>query len=106
MGESAGNLQDFDAAINYLNQALSIQPNDPNTLNFIGMAYAMTKKHLEAEKVFEKALALNTGRIDILMNLALCYFNQGKVDQEQVALGKILVIEPNNAMAKSRLRRD
>ena len=104
MGKAAGNLKDFESAVNYLNKALQIAPQRIDILNFHGMANGMIGRQDQAEISFKKALQLEPNRADLLMNLALCFHQQEKFEEEIQTLQKILRIDPNNQTAKNQLQ--
>jgi len=89
---------DFEAALNQLQQAEEMQPNSPMILNLIGAVRTKQKNYDEAEKKFLEALALeprffpakfNLGEIKFLRKdyaNSLSYFKTLKLDYPQEEL--------------------
>ncbi len=75
---------DYKNAMNNYFNILKIQPNDPLTLNKIGMCYFNLNKYEMAIKNFEKILPLLNKPIpDLLNNIGFCY---GKIKDYNSAL--------------------
>jgi tetratricopeptide (TPR) repeat protein len=59
LGVCYGSINQFDLALNYLNKALVIQPNNAKTYYFLSMAYKFSGDTINYEKCFQKAQQLN-----------------------------------------------
>lgn len=71
-----------DKAIEYLNTAISKEPNNPQLYDVMGRVYESGMSDAEnAEKYFSKALEIDPGYVDALSNLGRIYYNQGVTKQ-------------------------
>lgn len=81
----------------------TISPEDPrlaNTLNDLGVLYGMQNRDIEAEPLFERALAINEkafGRqhpsvVLVLQNLSVIYASQNKFSEADKAAREVLEI--------------
>lgn len=61
----------FDEAIRNYQMALRINPDHPEALNNIGVAFARQKKYQEAIEYFKKALNLKPNYLQARQNLEL-----------------------------------
>lgn len=62
---------DFAHALQYLEQALQLLPDDVNALNLCGMAHLEAGNAMRAESLIERALARVPGHAGLVANLAL-----------------------------------
>jgi len=66
-------------ALEYLGAALSLDPNNVQTLNLLGTANGFLNQHKEAVAYFEKARAIEPNNKDVLRNLSIGYRMLGDV---------------------------
>lgn len=66
------NTGDVDGGMKLVNQAISLDPNDPEKLHFRGQVYAHLKKPVEAITDYKKAISLNP-------NVYQYHYNMGNV---------------------------
>ena len=84
-------------AIHSFRKALIIYPEDHETLNYLGLAYAQKNKLKLAEQSIQKAIKLKPDYSDARNNLAVVYIRQKKFAQAEHELNKILAdLEYNN----------
>ncbi len=67
----------FKTALNYLLKASLLDTSDPEPLFYMGWIYMQAERHHEAERQFERALALNPGYPQINYYIGLMNFLQG-----------------------------
>ena len=89
--------------IQLLNQALAIKPDDPDTLNNLGIALDEEGNVTAAIAAYEQALAIKPDDPDTLANLGISLNRQGNVAGAVAAYGKALTIKPDYADALSNL---
>lgn len=59
LGATLLQLKEYDYAINFLQNAVQINPNIPSIYNNLGVAFTKIKKYEESIKNLKKALSLN-----------------------------------------------
>ena len=62
-----------DDAINYLNKAIDISPNDYEGYKQLGNLYLSDNKNYLAEKVYQKSISINNQYSLSIANLGLVY---------------------------------
>lgn len=72
---------DHQTAEKMYKQALSIQPDDTNTLYNLGSLYASEKKYDQAISIFENILKTQPFQVDVLYNLAHCLKETGNTQR-------------------------
>jgi tetratricopeptide (TPR) repeat protein len=98
-GSSAIKDKEYDRAIDNLNRALSLDPNNPEALNLLGMARFFKKNYQAAEVALAKAISLNPSYSPAYNNLGNLYFMTGRLDKAEEHLKKALQISPGLASA-------
>jgi len=64
-------------AIEYLNEAIQREPNNPQYLNVMGYVYEKGKEDIDkAEEYYKKSLAVDPDFVESLSNLGRIYYNQ------------------------------
>lgn len=95
LGIAYGKLKgDFDQAISHLLLAISYNPKDGNSLENLGIAYAMKGNTSEAIKMFEKALEINPQNAQTYLNLSVAYHNSGDQEKSDAFREKAYQIDP------------
>jgi len=69
--------KDASDAIPYLETALRVKPGDFDGQKYLGTAYAMRQRWVEARTLLESAYTINSNDRDLLQNLAVVYQNLG-----------------------------
>lgn len=77
------NLENYEKAIYYLNQSISIESGILEVVNELGINYACLGNYEEAIKYFKKAFEASRD-VEICTNITMCYMNLG--DKEQAKL--------------------
>src|SRR5207245_701016 len=79
----------FDEAIRELRTALTIEPNDPMALWFLGYALIGAKQFDEAIVILEKAASLSNRSSAVLGVLVRAYASAGRRTEAQRVLGEL-----------------
>lgn len=86
INDKAGNRQ---KAVEYMKKALELDPENPDTLNYLGYTYAEMGIELEtAREMIEKALAIRPGDGYITDSLGWVYFKIGNYEKAEHYLKK------------------
>jgi tetratricopeptide (TPR) repeat protein len=93
-GEEKGDLK---TAINYLEKAYTIKPNEYETLRLLGVAYGVSGNNDKAIDFFSKALAVNPDNADALWNLGSAYSYAGNLAKANELHQKAIQIDPEVA---------
>lgn len=91
-GEELG---DLDKALNFLQQAYQMNPNDFETNRLLGVANGVRGNSVKAISYFEKAVALKPDDAGTWLNLSRAFANAGQGDRSQQAQQKALELNPN-----------
>lgn len=79
-GEKMHNLE---KALNYLQQAYQLNPNDFETLRLLGVAYGVEGNNVKAIEFLEKARLIKPENASVLYNLGSAYLNSGNPGKGQ-----------------------
>jgi len=90
-GEQQG---DLARALQYLQQAYRLEPNDYETVRLLGVAYGIRGNATRAVEFFEKALELDPDNPDALYNLGSAYYNAGEAGKGQYYHQRAKEIDP------------
>tara|TARA_B100000780_G_scaffold277413_1_gene248069 strand:+ start:326 stop:2311 length:1986 start_codon:yes stop_codon:yes gene_type:complete len=71
-------LNDPKKALEYLNRAVGVDPNNADILQKLGIIYAMTGNSTRAIEYFEAALKINPNNANVLNNLGITYIQIGE----------------------------
>jgi tetratricopeptide (TPR) repeat protein len=82
-GEMFARIKNFDKAIPYFEKANTIKPNDYQTLVILGNAYFDVKKWLDAEKMYEKALAIKSDDISVRTDYGITFVERDNPDYDR-----------------------
>jgi len=74
----------FSEAIDYLNKAISLHPEDPQFYDVLGQVYEQNKNFDDALKYMKKASEMDPNNIDFLSHIGRVYFNLG-VEQRKIS---------------------
>jgi tetratricopeptide (TPR) repeat protein len=78
----------YDEAISALKQASILKADSEKAYNFLGIGYFMKKNFAEAQKCFQKTLAINPAYAAAYCNLGNLQFAAGEVDAAVETLSK------------------
>lgn len=81
LGEALLYEGEHTGALNHLNEAQSLSPNNPVIYSMLGMAYLGKQEFALAEENTEKALALDPKMTDARNNLGIIYMEQNRYDE-------------------------
>lgn len=85
---------DYQTAEKMYQQALSIQPNDTNTLYNLGSLYTSEKKYDQAISIFENILKTQPFQVDTLYNLAHCLKETGNTPKALHLFEQVSQLQP------------
>ncbi|OGI18021.1 MAG: hypothetical protein A2255_00545 [Candidatus Melainabacteria bacterium RIFOXYA2_FULL_32_9] len=88
--------KDFDKAINYTNQAISINP-DPKYYEDLANLYYDKKDFNKAIEAYLQVLTLDPNNHNILFNLGLSFLSEDRVDEAIDFFKKALSVNPDDA---------
>lgn len=92
-------LQNYEKAIYYLNEALTIDSNYVQVFNELGINYACLNEFGEAIKYFRRVFEL-TSSIEVCTNLIMCYMNNNEIEQAKTHLEIARKLDPNDEIVK------
>jgi tetratricopeptide (TPR) repeat protein len=98
-------IQRFDGAIEFLQKAAKIKPDDQVTLVNLGNAYFDSNRFEDAEKAYTSALAKKPDDLDVRADLGLTYVMRPKPDLDRAVkeFTAILAKNPSHSMALQNL---
>lgn len=103
-GASYERLGDFDKAAADLSLSLTLNPNNPSVLNYLGYMWADRGENLpEATAMLQRALTLAPDDGAIVDSLGWAYFKQGATDKALAYLEKAADMTPDDATVNSHL---
>jgi tetratricopeptide (TPR) repeat protein len=92
-GAAAEQAQLFDKAGDLLKQSLELEPNNPQTLNYLGYMWVDRGEHLEeAGEMIKKAVSMDPEKGEYLDSLGWYYYKKGDADR---ALTELLRAQEN-----------
>ena len=90
----------FDRAIELIQKAVSIQPNNPVYLGNLGVAYRKTNRFEDAIAAYKKAISFQPKKIsETHFHLGKSLLMLERVDEAQAALHRAIELKPDNASA-------
>lgn len=84
---------EFETAIECLQNALVLVPDHPDVLANLGVVYRSSGDHANAQLVLEKAVQINPDSVQAQTNLGTVYLEQGSYDAAQSQFEKALSID-------------
>jgi superkiller protein 3 len=97
MGGVAQIEKKYDSAINYLNQALAIDPLYYDALYNLGSVYQDLNKNSDALAIYEKAIQINKTDFRSFNNLGIVLINLASHEKALENFQKALNLQPENA---------
>jgi tetratricopeptide (TPR) repeat protein len=91
-GEQQG---DLGRALQYLQQAYQLEPNDYETARLLGVAYGIQGNAGRALEYFTKAVELDPDNPDALYNLGSAYYNAGNSEQGRAYHQRAAELDPD-----------
>lgn len=79
-----------------LEPLLEDHPEWWNLLFFVGLAYRKKEMYDEALVYFQRVLSLNTGHVETMNEMAICYMSMGKLEKAHIVLKEALRLQPQN----------
>jgi CHAT domain-containing protein/Flp pilus assembly protein TadD len=96
LGLACDRLEQYQDAVEYLNQALEIQPNYILALARRGLAYKELKQTPQAEADFERVIAIAPQDADDWYARGIALGNLGRYEDEIASYDQALTIQPND----------
>jgi tetratricopeptide (TPR) repeat protein len=87
--------QQYDQAMQELQEALRIDPNNVEALFFQGLVYTAMNRRPEAIAVWERARQLHPSDIDVAFQLGALYFADEQYDRAMPLLQQVYQVEPS-----------
>lgn len=88
-------VNDLPTALNYLQQAFKLRPNDFNTIRLLGVASGMTGNATEAIRLFTKCTVLQPNNASAWFDLGVAYLNAKDEAKANEAFNKAKRIDPD-----------
>lgn len=95
--------EQYNLALHEIQQALKLEPRDPDALLAEAAVYASMGRQAEAESTYKRAAALRPRYWDGYYELGVFYFRQKRYRDAAGAFERVLEITPDNAMAHATL---
>ena len=95
---------DFETAVKEMQEAIALKPHYADLQNLLGTYLYDAKRFAEAAIVFARAIQINPQFVDAYLNHALSLEALGEHGAARKAYAAVLIIEPENQVAKDALR--
>lgn len=106
LGFAFGQVGDIKQEIAHYEEAVSLGYDHDEQIFFnLAMAYAELSRFDKAVNAFKRALVLNPDSVDALAELVKIYEEIGDSQNERRMLERLLELEPDNDIAKQRLKK-
>ena len=103
-GICAERLQDFDAMVADMREALRLNPDQPQVLNYLGYSFVDRGENLEeALGMIERAVAAEPGSGYIIDSLAWAYFRLGRHQDAVAPMEQASLLEPVDPIVTDHL---
>ena len=96
-GISNVNSGDLDSGMKLINQAISLDPTDPEKLHARGQIYSALKKPIEAIADYKKAIQLNDRIFQYHYNLGNVHFDYRQFQEAVDCYTKAIELNPNDS---------
>lgn len=103
MGLLAVEANRVDIAIDYLQKAAALLPDQPMYLNNLGNALVLTSRHAEALVHLRKAVRIDPRFADAWANLGKCHRQSGAIAEARRCYEKSLALDPRLLRARAGL---
>jgi len=94
LGNAYYDMQRFDAAIPWYEQAVQLDGSSPDVNTDLGTCYLYTKNPEKAIEIYRKSLVINPKHPQTLQNLGFAYFSIAKFGEAEKEWGKLLAYHP------------
>ena len=101
-GQSLVRVGEFDAALNYYNQALEIDSKEPSVLESLGSLYLAQEKYDLALRYLNDALDISTDdkkRVDLFFNRGLVYLKLKNFEEAEYNFEEAYFLAPEDLEA-------
>ena len=103
-GICAERMGDFDGTVADMREALRLNPDQPQVLNYLGYSYVDRGENLdEALAMIERAVAMEPGSGYIIDSLAWAYFRLGRYDDAVEPMERASLLEPVDPIVTDHL---
>ncbi|WP_244833628.1 tetratricopeptide repeat protein [Clostridium sp. BJN0001] len=99
LGVSYRKLENYEKAIYYLREGISLDSGILEMVNELGMNFALIGDYSEAVKYFRKAFEASKD-IDICTNLVMCYINMNDIDMAKKTLEIAKKLKPDDEVVQ------
>jgi tetratricopeptide (TPR) repeat protein len=96
IGTSLMQANEFDAAENYLLQAIKLDPNYVDAMDHLGLVYRNQKRYIEAEKIYLRSIEIMPNNSVPYINLAFVYKLDNKLEEARQIYLKFIKINEND----------
>ncbi|SFC54244.1 tetratricopeptide repeat protein [Clostridium uliginosum] len=93
------NLENYEKAIYYLNESLTIESGILEVVNELGINYACLGNYQDAIKYFKKAFEASKD-VEICTNIVMCYMNLGNDQEAKIHLEIAKKLKPEDEIVK------
>ena len=91
--------EQYDDAIECLEEALSLEPDDAECLRLMGLVLILQKKYSQAREFLDKAIAIDPDDLWAYMHLGRAYFEEDMISEAEFNLKKVLEFDPDHLHA-------
>ena len=95
LGDSYYDMGRFDAAIDWYEQALQLEPNNVNVRTDLGTAYLYSGNPIKAVDRYRRSLEIEPDHVQTLQNISVAYLSTGNYDDAVAHLEKLLEFHPD-----------
>ncbi|WP_212635328.1 tetratricopeptide repeat protein [Pseudozobellia thermophila] len=88
-----------ETALSYIDQGLSVYPDDVSLINLKALAYFNNDEYPKALPLFERLVELGEAKEYILSKLAYCYFKNWEFQKAKSVYRQVLLLNDKNADA-------
>ncbi|MFB3902485.1 MAG: tetratricopeptide repeat protein [Acidobacteriota bacterium] len=97
LGNAYYDMQRFDAAIKWYEEAIRLDPDNVNVNTDLGTSYLYTNNPDKAIELYKKSLAIDEKHPQSLQNLGFAYFSMANFADAVTAWEKLLALHPEYA---------
>lgn len=102
---SASEKMKYPQALELLEQAKAIAPNDPRVYNEMASLYNLMRRHDDASRVLKEGLKISPGEPALFRDLGLTYYKMGQGRKAIEALDRSLQLDPNQSKIRGLLKK-
>ena len=95
-------VKDFDGAVNEMNEALRLDPKEPNLYFMRSAAYRAKRDFDNATADIDQAISLDAARGDFYMLRGMIFGDKGDLDRAITELNQKVKLDPNSAPGYSK----